>query len=112
MQGKSSVLQVENVAAQQIGGHQVRGTLHALKRYVQRARENLQAVGAKILGAVINRIDPRGSSGYYYASYYSTYYYHKDGKDGGSTNGKAPSGIRKLLGRGKNGNNHADASEQ
>ena len=47
---------------------------------VQRARENLQAVGAKILGAVINRIDPRGSSGYYYASYYSTYYYHNDSK--------------------------------
>jgi succinoglycan biosynthesis transport protein ExoP len=79
---------------------------------VQRARENLQAVGAKILGAVINRIDPRGSGGYYYASYYSTYYYHNDGKDGGSTNGKAPSGIRKLLGRGKNGNSRPDASEQ
>jgi len=70
---------------------------------IQRARENLQAVGAKILGAVINRIDPRGSSGYYYASYYSTYYYQNGSKEAASGNGKSPSGLRKLLGRGKNG---------
>jgi len=79
---------------------------------VQRARENLQAVGAKILGAVINRIDPRGSSGYYYASYYSTYYYHNDSKDSKSGNGKAPTGLRKLLGRGKNGKPHTSTNGQ
>ena len=67
---------------------------------VQRARENLQAVGAKILGAVINRLDPRGSSGYY-SSYYTSYYYRDNAN--GASNGKAPGGIRKLLGRGKNG---------
>ena len=66
---------------------------------VQRARENLQAVGAKILGAVINRLDNRGANSYYYSGYQNSYYYHNDGN--GSSNGKAPGGIRKLLGRGK-----------
>jgi len=67
---------------------------------MQRARENLQAVGAKILGAVINRLDMRGSSGYY-SSYYSSYYYHNDSQNG--SKGKGSGGLRKLLGRGKNG---------
>ena len=66
---------------------------------IQRARENLQAVGAKILGAVINRLDNRGANSYYYSGYQNSYYYHNDGN--GSSNGKAPGGIRKLLGRGK-----------
>ncbi|MEP7355644.1 MAG: Wzz/FepE/Etk N-terminal domain-containing protein [Anaerolineales bacterium] len=65
---------------------------------LMRARENLQAVGAKILGAVINRLDSHNSSGYY-AGYYSDYYYHDDGPE--SKNGKAPTGMRKWLGRGK-----------
>jgi len=68
---------------------------------VQRARENLQAVGAKLLGAVINRLDQRGASGYYFTGYASNYYYHKDAPNG-SSNGKAPGGLRKLLGGGKN----------
>jgi Mrp family chromosome partitioning ATPase len=67
---------------------------------MQRARENLQAVGAKILGAVINRLDMRGSSGYY-SSYYSSYYYHNDSPNGSKAKGSG--GLRKLLGRGKNG---------
>ena len=65
---------------------------------IMRARENLQAVGAKILGAVINRLDSRNGGGYY-ASYYSDYYYQSDGSD--SRNGKSPNGLRKWLGRGK-----------
>jgi Mrp family chromosome partitioning ATPase len=65
---------------------------------ILRARENLQAVGAKILGAVINRLDTHSSNGYY-SGYYSDYYYHRDGA--GSKNGKAPTGLRKWLGRGK-----------
>jgi non-specific protein-tyrosine kinase len=65
---------------------------------MMRARENLQAVGAKILGAVINRLDSHATSGYY-SGYYSDYYYHRDGA--GSKNGKAPTGLRKWLGRGK-----------
>ena len=68
---------------------------------VQRARENLQTVGAKVLGAVINRLDTRGSGGYYYSGYYSySYsYYEADGKESG--NGRAPNGIQRLLRLGK-----------
>ena len=65
----------------------------------KRARENLQAVGAKLLGAVINRLDS-GSGGYYYYASYSPYYYHSDGK--GSSNGKSRNGLSRLFGRRKN----------
>lgn len=69
---------------------------------IQRARENLQAVDARILGAVINRLDSSTGSSYYYGSYSSYYYYHADDADAGNgKNGKAPTGLRKLLGRGK-----------
>jgi len=69
---------------------------------IQRARENLQAVDARILGAVINRLDSSTGSSYYYGSYSSYYYYHADDADSGNgKNGKAPTGLRKLLGRGK-----------
>jgi Mrp family chromosome partitioning ATPase len=71
------------------------------RQSVQRARENLQTVGARILGAVVNRLDSSSTSGYYYASYYSYYYYHNDATESG--NGKAPNGLRKWLGLGKNG---------
>jgi succinoglycan biosynthesis transport protein ExoP len=68
---------------------------------LQRAHENLQTVGAKLLGAVINRMDAGGAGGYY-SSYYTSYYYSENGH--GASNGKAPSGLRKLLGRrSKNG---------
>lgn len=66
---------------------------------IQRARENLQAVDARILGTVINRLDSSTGSGYYYGSYSSYYYYHADAPENG--NGKAPTGLRKLLGLGK-----------
>jgi Mrp family chromosome partitioning ATPase len=72
------------------------------RQSVQRARENLQAVGAKILGAVINRVDARGASGYYYAGYYSHYYY-ADKNGNGNGKSKSNGGLKKLLGRGKNG---------
>jgi capsular exopolysaccharide synthesis family protein len=75
----------------------------------RRARENLTAVGAKLLGAVINRVD-FSSGGYYYYSYYSPYYYHSDGK--GSQNGNSRNGFaRRLLGRGKS-RRSASASAQ
>ena len=73
---------------------------------IMRARENLQAVGAKVLGAVINRLDRHTSNGYY-SGYYSDYYYHRDGAK--SKNGKAPSGMRKLLGRGRSGKTKASS---
>ncbi len=66
---------------------------------VQRARENLQAVGARILGAVVNRVSAGGSGGYYYSSYYSYYYYQDEASASG--NGKGPSGLRKWLGLGR-----------
>jgi non-specific protein-tyrosine kinase len=76
------------------------------RQSVQRARENLQTVGARILGAVVNRLDSGSSSGYYYASYYSSYYYHNDASENG--NGKAPGGLRKWLGLGKGKANSSD----
>jgi succinoglycan biosynthesis transport protein ExoP len=71
---------------------------NSTRQGIQRARENLQTVGAKILGAVINRLDSHSGNGYY-SGYYSDYYYHRDGAE--SKNGKAPTGLRKWLGRGK-----------
>jgi Mrp family chromosome partitioning ATPase len=61
-----------------------------------RARENLETVGARILGAVINRLDAKSSGGQYYAAYYS-YYYTEDGSSNGK-NGKSPNGLRQRLG--------------
>lgn len=63
----------------------------------RRARENLAAAGARILGAVVNRFDTRGSA-YYYG--YSSYYYYSPeepprGKAG--SNGKVK--ANGLLGR-------------
>jgi polysaccharide biosynthesis transport protein len=79
------------------------------RQAIQRARENLQAAGARILGAVINRMDARGASGYYYSTYYSYYYYNAEGSSSG--NGKAPSGLRKLLGGGKSAKPKASHSD-
>src|SRR4029079_3379625 len=45
------------------------------RKGMMRTRENLQAVDAKVLGAVINHLDNHSSSGYY-SGYYSDYYYH------------------------------------
>lgn len=49
------------------------------KETLQRAKEVLHQVNAKILGVVINRVDlQRGHYGYYYSRYH--YYYGKEGK--------------------------------
>jgi Mrp family chromosome partitioning ATPase len=56
-----------------LGGKTPRETL-------QRAKEILHQVNAKILGVVINRVDiGRGEYGYYYYRYH--YYYGKEGKE-------------------------------
>ncbi len=54
------------------------------RQSVRRAKENLNSVEAKMLGTVINRLDP-GRDGYY--SYYSSYYYYyqSDGNEGKKT---------------------------
>ncbi len=46
-------------------------------RYAQRAKEQIERAGCKVLGAVLNKVDV--SSGKYYSKY-SYYYYHKDKK--------------------------------
>src|SRR4030043_1663872 len=49
------------------------------KETLQRAKEVLHQVNAKILGVVINRVNiHRGEYGYYYYRYH--YYYGRDGK--------------------------------
>lgn len=63
---------VDGVVLVALGGKTPRETL-------QRAKEVLQQVNAKILGVVINRVDiQRSDYGYYYYRYH--YYYGKDGK--------------------------------
>ena len=48
---------------------------------LERAKEVLQQVSAKILGVVINRVDiGRSDNGYYYYRYH--HYYGKEGKKG------------------------------
>lgn len=60
---------------------------HTHRQSAVRARENLQAAGARLLGAVVNRFDIR-ESGYYYG--YSSYQYYYSSEDGGDSksNGK------------------------
>ena len=58
-------------------------------RDFQQALEQLQTVGARVLGVVLNAVDPRSRKyGYYYHRYYSKYssYY---GDSGGKTGSKA-----------------------
>ncbi len=63
---------VDGVILVVLGGKTPRETL-------QRVKEVLHQVNAKILGVVINRVDiQRGEYGYYYYRYH--YYYGKDGK--------------------------------
>ena len=63
---------VDGVILTVLGGKTPRETL-------QRAKEVLQQVNAKIIGVVINRVDIRRSDyGYYYYRYHS--YYGKEGK--------------------------------
>ena len=65
---------VDGVILVVLGGKTPRETL-------QRAKEVLHQVNAKILGVVINRVDiHRSDYGYYYYRYH--YYYGKEGKKG------------------------------
>jgi capsular exopolysaccharide synthesis family protein len=52
-------------------------------RDFQQALEQLRTVGARVLGVVLNEVEPRSRKyGYYYNRYYSkySYYYSEDGK--------------------------------
>ena len=55
------------------------------KDYAQRAKELLDKVGAKILGAVLNKVDLKTSEYYYY------YYYH--GSDDSKKNKRRPKAL-------------------
>lgn len=60
---------------------------HTHRQAASRAAETLQSAGARLLGAVVNRFDVRGSSYYYgYSSYY--YYYSSDESGSGKQSGK------------------------
>ena len=50
----------------------------------QQALEQLQAVGAHVLGVVLNEVNPHSRKyGYYYNRYYSKYAYYYDSQAGG-----------------------------
>lgn len=51
------------------------------REMAQRTKANLQAVGAKVLGVVVNYIKLQPHDYYYYSTYYSRYYYNQDGDD-------------------------------
>lgn len=52
------------------------------REMAQRTKANLQAVGAKVLGVVVNYIKLQPHDYYYYSTYYSRYYYNQDGEEG------------------------------
>jgi non-specific protein-tyrosine kinase len=64
----------------------------------KRAKENLAAAGARVLGAVVNRFDTRGS-GYYYYGYSSYYYYSSEEHTNSKSNGNGRVKTTGLLGR-------------
>lgn len=53
------------------------------REMAQRTKANLQAVGARVLGVVVNHIKLQPHDYYYYSTYYSRYYYNQDSEDGG-----------------------------
>lgn len=63
----------------------------------RRAKENLAAAGARILGAVVNRFDTRGSA--YYYGYSSYYYYSPEEQSRGKAGGNGKVNANGLLGR-------------
>ncbi|MBM3131341.1 MAG: CpsD/CapB family tyrosine-protein kinase [Chloroflexi bacterium] len=65
-----------------------------------KAKEALERAGGRVLGVVLNRVNPRGN-GYYYYHYY---YYSQDGerKKKSSTHKRSP--LARLLGRSKSNN--------
>jgi polysaccharide biosynthesis transport protein len=56
------------------------------RQSIARARENLASAGGRLLGAVVNRFDVRGSGYYGYSNY--NYYYASDESGDGRPNGK------------------------
>jgi Mrp family chromosome partitioning ATPase len=58
------------------------------KGAVRQARETLDRVGARLLGASINRLSERGNTGYYY--YYYQYQYYGKYTSGSGTSGSKP----------------------
>ncbi|MBI5830432.1 MAG: hypothetical protein HZB20_13050 [Chloroflexi bacterium] len=69
------------------------------RQAAKRAKENLDAVNAKVLGSVINRID--ANAGGYYAYYSSYYYYGESAKPAKATNGKFWGNLAKLFSKTK-----------
>jgi Mrp family chromosome partitioning ATPase len=65
-----------------------------IRTSVQRAVEQIVAVGGKVLGVVLNKVDLRANS-YYYSQYYGEYYrsYYGEGE-------KAPSGASRPVAAG------------
>jgi Mrp family chromosome partitioning ATPase len=61
---------------------------------VQRAKAAVDQVGGRMVGAVLNRLQP-ADAGYYYYYYYSTYYQYSSG----SANGAARRRVRNLAGK-------------
>ena len=55
------------------------------REMAQRTKANLQSVGAKVLGVVVNHIKLQPHDYYYYSTYYSRYYYHQDGDESGGS---------------------------
>lgn len=51
------------------------------RKVIQDARSRLEAVGARVLGVVLNDVDITGGDYYYYNRYYYSYYKH-DGEEG------------------------------
>ncbi|MFN2599137.1 MAG: polysaccharide biosynthesis tyrosine autokinase, partial [Pyrinomonadaceae bacterium] len=50
---------------------------------VRRSYQQLRNVGAKVIGVVMNKIDPRSDGDYYYYNYYQSSYYNDSGDNGG-----------------------------
>jgi len=62
------------------------------RELVRKAKEQLEQVRANILGVVANRVEVRGSEGYYY-------YYYGDNEAAATGTGRASSRTRPVLGR-------------
>lgn len=58
------------------------------REMAQRTRMNLHAVGAKVLGVVVNHAKLQPHDYYYYSSYYGSYYTQEDESDTAHSSGK------------------------
>ncbi len=59
------------------------------KKVVRDARSRLEAVGARVLGAILNNVDVTGGDYYYYNRYYYSYYQENEASDNSSKSQKA-----------------------